>query len=102
MALTTVLFKRCFSIFAQIVILFTRAFYKSALKLYLAHVRIFHHAKAHPVSALMGKFYEGDCYIVLRTYIDDTNSLNWEIWYWIGEHATVSEEQTLQNVSTTS
>ena len=50
----------------------------------------------------MGKFYEGDCYIVLRTYIDDTNSLNWEIWYWIGEHATVSEEQTLQNASTTS
>ena len=40
----------------------------------------------------MGKFYEGDCYIVLRTYIDDTNSLNWEIWYWIGEHATVRNE----------
>lgn len=36
-----------------------------------------------------GKFYEADCYIVLKTYIDDTNSINWQIWFWIGERATV-------------
>jgi len=31
--------------------------------------------------SLLGKFYEGDCYIVLRTHIDDTNSLNWQIYF---------------------
>jgi hypothetical protein len=41
-------------------------------------------------SALNGKFYEGDCYIVLKTYIDDTNSLNWQIYFWIGSQASVS------------
>lgn len=40
-------------------------------------------------SALIGKFYEADCYIILKTYIDDTNSLNWQIYYWIGALATV-------------
>jgi len=35
--------------------------------------------------ALIGKFYEADCYIILKTYIDDTSSLNWLIWYWIGK-----------------
>ena len=41
-------------------------------------------------SALIGKFYEADCYIILKTYIDDSNSLNWEIYYWIGAQATVN------------
>ena len=41
-------------------------------------------------AALMGKFYEADCYIVLKTFIDDNNSLNWSIWFWIGTKATVS------------
>ena len=40
-------------------------------------------------SALIGKFYEADCYIILKTFIDETNSLNWEIYYWIGVQATV-------------
>lgn len=42
-------------------------------------------------AALIGKFYEGDCYIILKTFIDDTNSLSWSIWYWIGEKAPVKE-----------
>ena len=37
-----------------------------------------------------GKFYEADCYIVLKTFIDDTNSINWQIWFWIGERSTVN------------
>ena len=40
--------------------------------------------------ALNGKFYEGDCYIVLKTYIDETNSINWQIFFWIGSQATVN------------
>lgn len=37
-----------------------------------------------------GKFYEADCYIVLKTFIDDCGSLNWKIFFWIGEKATVT------------
>ena len=37
----------------------------------------------------MGKFYEADCYILLQTFIDDSATLNWKIWYWIGEKTTV-------------
>lgn len=40
--------------------------------------------------AAHGKFYEGDCYIVLRTSVDDTGSLSWQIYFWIGDKATVS------------
>ena len=39
-------------------------------------------------SVLHGKFYEADCYIILKTYIDDAGSLNWEIYYWIGTKTT--------------
>ncbi|KAK7501988.1 hypothetical protein BaRGS_00006740 [Batillaria attramentaria] len=42
--------------------------------------------------ALIGKFYEADCYIILKTFIDDTNSLNWNIWYWIGERASLDKK----------
>nr|CAD7257477.1 unnamed protein product [Timema shepardi] len=38
-----------------------------------------------------GKFYEGDCYIVLKTAIDETGSLTWEIYFWIGEKATLDK-----------
>ncbi|KRX42887.1 Protein flightless-1 -like protein [Trichinella murrelli] len=38
-----------------------------------------------------GKFYEGDCYIVLRTTLDASGNLEWQIYYWIGEHATVDK-----------
>lgn len=37
-----------------------------------------------------GKFYEGDCYIVLKTTVDENESLSWEIYFWIGEKASVS------------
>jgi len=36
-----------------------------------------------------GKFYEGDCYIILKTGIDEGGSLTWAIYFWIGEKATV-------------
>lgn len=31
-----------------------------------------------------GKFYEGDCYIVLKTFMNE-NQLSWEIYFWIGK-----------------
>jgi hypothetical protein len=37
-----------------------------------------------------GKFYEGDCYIVLKTTQEENELLNWEIYFWIGEKAPVS------------
>ena len=40
--------------------------------------------------ALIGKLYEADCYILLKTFIDDSGSLDWEIYYWIGNEASVS------------
>jgi Leucine-rich repeat (LRR) protein len=42
--------------------------------------------------ALVGKFYEADCYIILKTYIDETGSINWSIWYWIGKCATLDKK----------
>ncbi|KAL8175325.1 UNVERIFIED_CONTAM: hypothetical protein K2H54_019610, partial [Gekko kuhli] len=39
-----------------------------------------------------GKFYEADCYIVLKTLLDDNGSLNWEIYYWIGQEATLDKK----------
>ena len=39
--------------------------------------------------ALNGKFYEGDCYIVLKTFIDEQGGLNWQIYFWIGSQASV-------------
>lgn len=42
--------------------------------------------------AFHGKFYEGDGYIVLKAFIDDTNSLNWQIFYWIGEKSTLDKK----------
>lgn len=37
-----------------------------------------------------GKFYEGDCYMVLKTSIDENQSPSWEIYFWIGGKASVS------------
>lgn len=54
-----------------------------------AHNLIFTFKLVFTMTAMNGKFYEADCYIVLKTYIDDTNSINWQIWFWIGERATV-------------
>ncbi|XP_059178446.1 protein flightless-1 homolog [Physella acuta] len=41
---------------------------------------------------LIGKFYQADCYIILKTFIDESNSLNWKIWYWIGSDATLDKK----------
>ncbi|XP_043272595.1 protein flightless-1 [Venturia canescens] len=38
-----------------------------------------------------GKFYEGDCYIVLKTGVDESGSLLWAIYFWIGEKATLDK-----------
>lgn len=47
----------------------------------------------NPVDAVLnGKFYEGDCYIILKTYIDDSNSLNWQIYFWIGSKSTLDKQ----------
>ncbi|XP_064135447.1 protein flightless-1 homolog isoform X4 [Loxodonta africana] len=42
--------------------------------------------------ALHGRFYEADCYIVLKTFLDDSGSLNWEIYYWIGGESTLDKK----------
>lgn len=40
-----------------------------------------------------GKFYEGDCYIVLKTSVEDSgSSLIWEIYFWIGGKATLDKK----------
>ncbi|XP_044159287.1 protein flightless-1 homolog [Bufo gargarizans] len=42
--------------------------------------------------ALHGKFYEADCYIVLKTFLDDNGGLHWEIYYWIGQEASLDKK----------
>lgn len=42
--------------------------------------------------ALIGKFYEGDCYIILKTMLDENQSLDWQIYYWIGSQATLDKK----------
>ena len=41
--------------------------------------------------SVYGKFYEGDCYIILHTTLDEASqNLDWQIYFWIGEKSTVS------------
>uniref|UniRef100_A0A3B4YB95 Protein flightless-1 homolog n=1 Tax=Seriola lalandi dorsalis TaxID=1841481 RepID=A0A3B4YB95_SERLL len=42
--------------------------------------------------AFHGKFYEADCYIILKTFLDDNGALNWHIYYWIGQEATLDKK----------
>jgi len=42
--------------------------------------------------AMHGKFYISDCYIVLHTEIDESGNLSWEIYYWIGERASIDKK----------
>lgn len=42
--------------------------------------------------AAHGKFYEGDCYIVLHTFMDESGSLDWKIYFWIGDKATLDKK----------
>ncbi|XP_060882719.1 protein flightless-1 homolog isoform X1 [Labrus mixtus] len=39
-----------------------------------------------------GKFYEADCYIILKTFLDDNGALNYQIFYWIGQEATLDKK----------
>ncbi|XP_067859190.1 protein flightless-1 homolog [Heptranchias perlo] len=39
-----------------------------------------------------GKFYEADCYIVLKTNLDENGALSWQIFYWIGQEATMDKK----------
>lgn len=41
---------------------------------------------------LHGKFFDADCYIVLSTEVDDNQSLNWKIFYWIGAECTLDKK----------
>lgn len=38
-----------------------------------------------------GKFYEGDCYIVLKTEEVVNSGLDWKIFFWIGEKASLDK-----------
>ncbi|KXJ04468.1 Protein flightless-1-like, partial [Exaiptasia diaphana] len=42
--------------------------------------------------ALYGKFYEADCYIVLKTDYDETDQLYWQIYYWIGKDSSLDKK----------
>lgn len=38
-----------------------------------------------------GRFYEGDCYIILRTDVDQVGQTDWQIYFWIGSKATLDK-----------
>ncbi|XP_033998225.1 protein flightless-1 homolog [Trematomus bernacchii] len=42
--------------------------------------------------AFHSKFYEADSYIILKTFLDENGQLNWQIFYWIGEGATLDKK----------
>lgn len=42
--------------------------------------------------ALHGKFYVGDCYIILKTFFDDKDNFDYQIFYWIGADASLDKK----------
>uniref|UniRef100_A0A8C4R4D1 FLII actin remodeling protein n=1 Tax=Eptatretus burgeri TaxID=7764 RepID=A0A8C4R4D1_EPTBU len=38
-----------------------------------------------------GRFYKADCYIVLKTFMEESGSLNWQIFYWIGTDSSLDK-----------
>ncbi|XP_065660164.1 protein flightless-1 homolog isoform X2 [Hydra vulgaris] len=42
--------------------------------------------------AFFGKFYDGDCYIILKSEYSDAGILNHKIYYWIGQHCTLDKK----------
>ncbi|XP_072949414.1 protein flightless-1 [Epargyreus clarus] len=38
-----------------------------------------------------GKFFEGDCYIILKTSIEEQGQLSWDIHFWIGSKASLDK-----------
>ncbi|XP_076808004.1 protein flightless-1 homolog [Clavelina lepadiformis] len=43
-------------------------------------------------STYYGKFYVGDCYIILNTTMDGSGNLEWEIFYWIGQESSLDKK----------
>lgn len=41
---------------------------------------------------MLGKFYEGDCYIILRTFENENDNLDWDIYYWIGAETSLDKK----------
>ncbi|XP_047991735.1 protein flightless-1 [Leguminivora glycinivorella] len=38
-----------------------------------------------------GKFFEGECYIILKTALEEQGQLTWDIHFWIGSKATLDK-----------
>ncbi|XP_073956996.1 FLII actin remodeling protein [Choristoneura fumiferana] len=38
-----------------------------------------------------GKFFEGECYIILKTSVEEQGQLTWDIHFWIGSKATLDK-----------
>lgn len=45
----------------------------------------------HVDPAFYGKFYEADCYLVLKTFKEPSGNFNHAIFYWIGEKTTLDK-----------
>ncbi|CAF2532295.1 unnamed protein product [Rotaria sp. Silwood2] len=41
---------------------------------------------------LNGTFYTGDCYIILHTTVELSGNLDWNIFFWIGQDATLDKQ----------
>ncbi|UXI14718.1 leucine-rich repeat protein [Sarcoptes scabiei] len=42
--------------------------------------------------SLHGKFYEADCYIILRTFEKENENPDWDIYYWIGSETSLDKK----------
>ncbi|XP_038064629.1 protein flightless-1 homolog isoform X2 [Patiria miniata] len=42
--------------------------------------------------ALYGKFYEADCYILLHSFLDENDMMQWKIYYWIGNSTSLDKK----------
>ncbi|KAI8436975.1 hypothetical protein MSG28_010385 [Choristoneura fumiferana] len=42
-------------------------------------------------SVAQGKFFEGECYIILKTSVEEQGQLTWDIHFWIGSKATLDK-----------
>ena len=40
---------------------------------------------------LHGTLHEGDCYIILHTFLDANQSLDWKIYFWIGAKSSLDK-----------
>ncbi|XP_027205223.2 FLII actin remodeling protein [Dermatophagoides pteronyssinus] len=42
--------------------------------------------------ACFGKFYEADCYIILKTFENENQNPDWDIYYWIGSETSLDKK----------